>query len=279
VLDVLKVKIFPELPLILKFVQVKEEPAAKASVCATVLVLANVVNVQLLLIVVTDVPVVPPIVTELNVCPAPGVKVLAVVEVSDKVIFVVPELNVSPVVVPVSHTVPVPDNVHVPEPIVSDLVLLLLEANELADTLNVLPSKVPLVKVIEDVVTKLLPNVAVIPTPSIVKGDAIETLFVLIVPVPAIVIAPVALHTVVAERARPPEIASVPVLLNVNDDPVVVKLLPLKAPVNVIVPAPELPLKKTASSDVGTAAPAVPPDITDQLAVDVVVQLAVPPTQ
>lgn len=59
----------------------------------------------------------------------PPVNVLAVPLVSDSKIFAVSLLKVSPVVVSVVQTVPVPLSVHSPEPIVIVRVLLLLEAN------------------------------------------------------------------------------------------------------------------------------------------------------
>lgn len=80
----------------------------------------------------------------------PPEKVLLVAEVFE--ILIVEELGVTvkPVAVDVSHTVPVPDNVHVPEPIVIERVFELLELNVVQERPPLPIVKSPFVKVAVD---------------------------------------------------------------------------------------------------------------------------------
>ena len=58
-----------------------------------------------------------------------------------------------------------------------------------------------------------------------------------------------------------------------------VKLLQVNAPIQVIVPVPELLSINTSSLAVGTDAPLEPPDVADQCVVVVASQVPEPPTQ
>jgi hypothetical protein len=195
-------------------------------------------------------------------------------------------LNVRPVVVAVFHIVElevVVFKVQVPEPMVMVRVLELLEAKRPVVTLKLAASKVPAVtvKVLADANVRALPSVTVPPLASIVTGPDTETPLVVTVLVALIVMVPEELQVVVADKVNEPaqfNVGVVPVA-NVNDDPVVVILLQANAPVMVIVPDPELALKNTSSAVVGTEAPVDPPDVADQLAVEEVFQVPVPPTQ
>ena len=82
----------------------------------------------------------------LKVSPPPE-KVLAVVDVSVILIVEVSWPSVSPVIVAVVQTVPVPDSVQVPLPIVITLVFELLEENFPIEKFLLFASKVPLVRV------------------------------------------------------------------------------------------------------------------------------------
>ena len=110
------------MPLTLKVVNVLVVLAVNSMVCATVLVLDKVLNVFEPVKVSVEVPVVPPIVRLLYVLPPPA-KVLAAVEVSDNTIVDVLGFNVKFVDVAIFQTEPVPDIVHVPEPMFKVLVL------------------------------------------------------------------------------------------------------------------------------------------------------------
>ena len=110
--------------------------------------------------------------------------------------------------------------------------------------------------------------------------DPIPVIIVFPVVVELKVIAPVADHVVTLDNDMLPEIAKVPVELNIQPVTVTDMLRHASAPVIVTVPAtPELELKKTLSAAVGTDAPLAPPDVADHLAVDVVSQVPAPPTQ
>jgi hypothetical protein len=102
---------------------------------------------------------------------------------------------------------------------------------------------------------------------------------VVIVPVARNVNVPVADQVVVDDSVMPPEIDNVPVDVNVQVAPVVVKDKQTNAPVSVIVGEPEALSIITASAAVGTEAPLEPPEAVDQLVVDDVFQVPVPPTQ
>ena len=91
------------------------------------------------------------------------------------------------------------------------------------------------------------------------------------------VIVPVALQIVPVTSDMLPEIASVPVLVNVTVPADTVMSRHANAPVIVTVYVPAWS-KKTLSAAVGADAPDDPPDDADQLVV-VVVQVPVPPTQ
>ena len=92
------------------------------------------------------------------------------------------------------------------------------------------------------------------------------------------VIVPVALQIVPVTSDMLPEIASVPVLVNVTVPAETVISRHVSAPVIVTVYVPAWS-KKTLSVAVGTDAPDAPPDDADQLVVLLVFQVPVPPTQ
>jgi hypothetical protein len=76
------------------------------------------------------------------------------------------------------------------------------------------------------------------PTPlNVTEQDKVAPLEEIVFPVVVAlnVMAPAALHVVVPDRLNEPLTASVPVLVNVMVVPVLVKLLQVKAPVNVTV--------------------------------------------
>ena len=125
---------FPAVPVIVQDATLVVVPAVNRTVCATVFVLASVLNVLLPVKVSVDVPVAPPIVRLLYVNPPPA-NVLAVVVVLERTIVEVPALSVRLVTVPKSQIAPVPANVHVPDPMVSVLVLVPLPTNNPAVTL------------------------------------------------------------------------------------------------------------------------------------------------
>lgn len=104
----------PALPLIVHALTVVVVPAANCTVCATVFVDANSLNVLLPVNAVVLVLVSPPIVSLLYVSPPP-VKVRVAVVLLESTMLAVPLLNVSPVAGRL-QTVPVPVNVHVPDP-------------------------------------------------------------------------------------------------------------------------------------------------------------------
>ena len=110
-------------------------------VCATVFVAASSVNEFAFARVRVDVPVAPPIVSLLKA--KPPVKVLLVVVVLDKRIFAVFLLNVRFVIKRVSHTAPVPLNVHSPDPIVMVRTFVLLELNLVHVRLKLFALSVP----------------------------------------------------------------------------------------------------------------------------------------
>jgi hypothetical protein len=123
-------------------------------------------------------------------------------------------------------------------------------------------------------------SVTVKPVALIIKSLLSVLPFGVTVEVPVIVKAP--LHevaVVVVDKVKLPAQAKVPVLVNVQVAPVVSKLAQFNAPVIVIVGEPELPLIITASVIVGTEAPPLPPEVVDQLVVEIDVQLPLPPTQ
>jgi hypothetical protein len=126
----------------------------------------------------------------------------------------------------------------------------------------------------------LLPNWNVLPALFSVILQLMTTELVVNVLELSTVIVPVAAQTVEADKVILPDKDRVPVLTNANVELVVVRLLALSAPVRVIVPGPPDPeLKNTSSPDPGTLAPLGPPDVVDQLAILVVSQVPVPPTQ
>jgi hypothetical protein len=137
---------------------------------------------------------------------------------------------------------------------------------------------VPLVNVNIPVIVNELPKV-IRPVAFKVTAQDRVTVFVVIVLAALIVISPVADQTVVLDNVIFPETVKVPDDVKVNEEPVVVKLLHNKAPVRVIVPEPEEPLKNTSSAAVGTLAPLAPPEVADQTVVLVVFHVPVPPTQ
>jgi hypothetical protein len=142
--------------------------------------------------------------------------------------------------------------------------------------------KVPCIKKIAVAVVLFvyaLPKVTVIPAPLIVNVDRIVMLFVVIVELALTVKAPVAFHVVVADKVILPEMVNWPEEVSVQVAPVVVRLWHTKTPVKVIVGEPEDALIITASAAVGTDAPPGPPDVVDQLVVDEVFQVPVPPRQ
>ena len=115
----------PTVPVMLQ-VSIVPKLLEKRIVWATVLVDASSVNEFAPDIDVTDIPVEPPIVSLLNDRPPPA-KVLLLIVVLESKMLAVCLLKVRPVVVAVLQTVPVPLNVHRPDPIVIVLELLLLE--------------------------------------------------------------------------------------------------------------------------------------------------------
>jgi hypothetical protein len=160
-------------------------------------------------------------------------------------------------------------------------VLELLELNSPVVKVKLFRSRVPCVSVVVAVAgtVKALPNVNVRADPLNATEPDNETPFVVIVPVPLKVIKPVADHTVVADKVIPPVIVGVPVLVNVNEEPVVLIEPASNAPVNVMVPDPELASKNVESPAAGTNAPLEPPEVNAQLVVLAVVHEPVPPTQ
>jgi hypothetical protein len=129
----LSVTTFPEVP-VTDHVPIKV-PRLPVSVivCATVFVDASSATLALFRPSVL-MPVAPPMVSLLRLKP-PETKVLATVDVLDNRMSAVPLLRVSPVMVVVLHTAPVPVRVHKPEPIDRVRVLLLLLLNVLSVTL------------------------------------------------------------------------------------------------------------------------------------------------
>jgi hypothetical protein len=187
------------------------------------------------------------------------------------------------VVVAIFHKVP-PAALQVIDPVVPNAntrVFELLEANNPVVRARLFKFSVPAVSVVVAVAgtVSALPKVNVWDVPSNVTGADSVTAFVVMVPVPVKVITPVADHTVVEDRVKLPATVRVPALLNVNDEPVVVIDFAFKLPVNVTVPEPELASKMTGSKLVGTKAPLVPPEVSDQLVVLEVSHVPVPPTQ
>ena len=174
---------------------------------------------------------------------------------------------------------PVPVVVMLPVPNASTLVLVLLLLNALQLTVYVLKLSVPAVKVNVSVIVNAPPKAVVMPVPLIVTGALKLTPLVVTVPVPLNVIVPVADQTVVDDKVKLPEIVSVPVELNVNDEPVVINDFTGIAPDNVIVPDPELESKYAFIVESGIQKPAEPPDVADQLFTFVVSHVPVPPIQ
>lgn len=108
-------------------------------------------------------------------------------------------VNVRFVAVDVSQTVPVPERVHVPEPMVRVLVLLLAEDKEAAVTLRLLALKVPPVRVRAPEIVMLAPKVKldvllkVTPVSVVVMASAVQATLPLIVKAPVtLATAPVA---------------------------------------------------------------------------------------
>ena len=119
-------------------------PGTNRTPCVTVLVEANSAKVFEPDIVVELLPVLPPSVNLLYVNPPPA-KVLAVVVLLLNIMFEVPAFNVRLVVVVASHTVPVPVNVHVLEPIFSILPFVPVMLHEINVTLLLFVVNVPCV--------------------------------------------------------------------------------------------------------------------------------------
>ena len=79
---------------------------------------------------------------------------------------------------------------------------------------------------------------------------------------------------------RLPLVAKAAPRLNVRPVWLIVTAPTVTAPlVNVTTPVPELASNCGVSADVGTEAPPAPPDVADQLAVFVLLQVPAPPTQ
>ena len=180
-----------------------------------------------------------------------------------------------------SISVEVPNIINVLEPMFKVLVPV---ANTIrrAVTELLLVVTVPLVRVSVPYVGFRVSAVAkdqVLAAPLNVTAQPSTTPLVVIVPLLVNVIVPEADHVVVADHVIPPAMVSVPVELNVNEDPVVVMLLQFSAPDNDIVPAPDALSKNTSSAVLGTLAPPDPPLVADQLVVELVSQVPVPPTQ
>ena len=95
---------------------------------------------------VTD-PVPPAVMLKLLKVRPPPKRFLSVLLVSEITIVEVFELNVSPVVKLVFHTCPVPVTVHVPEPIVTVRVAVVLLVKTVHVTFLLFASKVPLLNV------------------------------------------------------------------------------------------------------------------------------------
>jgi hypothetical protein len=129
------------------------------------------------------------------------------------------------------------------------------------------------------VIVKLLPSVNVAPTALHVIEAGKDTLLVVMVLVPEMVIVPVLLQTVVADKVKLPAQFSDAVPLNVNDDPVVFKLAHKSVPDMVTVPVPEFSLNITVSKNNGGDSPPDPPEVNDQLLVDESFHVPDPPTQ
>lgn len=133
----------PLVPVATNDVTVVVTPAGSVTVFGGLIV--NVVHVFApVKITAPDPP--PVIVRALNVRPPPA-KVFEVAEVSEITMFEVPLVKVRFVVVEVSHTVPVPDSVHVPFPSCKVRVFEFEDANCAAVTANVAPLNVPCVNV------------------------------------------------------------------------------------------------------------------------------------
>jgi hypothetical protein len=167
--------------------------------------------------------------------------------------------------------------------IVSVLVVLPLIRTEAQDKANPPVEKVPAVKVKLLKIVNAPPKVQPPPTPlNITAQDKVLPLVVIVLPVVVDenVIVPEADQVIFATIVKLPAQLMLPVLENVNAlDPVQSSDRQFNAPVIVIVPVPEAALKNTLSAVVGTEAPEPPPDVADQLVVEEVFHVPVPPTQ
>ena len=110
-------------------------------------------------------------------------------------------------------------------------------------------------------VTVTLPT-AILPVHTVPFGVIVILLFKAIVPVPVTVYPPVPKLNDVPDKARFALKFSVPV------KPVKFKFAQREVTFTVAVPDPLDALKKTLSTDVGTDAPEPPPDVADQLVVE-----------
>jgi hypothetical protein len=180
------------------------------------------------------------------------------------------------------NTAPLPVVVMLPVPNSITRTLAPVELNNPVERVRLLRFSVPLNNVKVLVVPKVnaLPNVRVLPVELKVIELLINTpLVVIMLLIVSIVISPVALHVVVADRVMLPETVKVPVESIVQVAPVVVRDWQTNTPVNVIVGEPDAAFTITASAAVGTEAPPAPPEVADQFVVELVSQVPDPPTQ
>lgn len=162
-------------------------------------------------------------------------------------------------------------------------VVLPLILNAKQDIANAPDEKVPAVNVGLPVIVNASAKVHPPPVPlNTIEHDNVLPLVVIVLPVVVDenVIVPEADQVVLATIVKLPRQLIVPELEKVNaPDPVQFSDKQFSAPVRVTVPVPEAALKKTSSVAVGTEAPEEPPEVADQLVVEEVFHVPVPPTQ
>ncbi len=194
----------------------------------------------------------------------------------------VPALKVRPVVVAKFQIVPVPVIDHVPDPIVNDLVLILLDPIEVEVMFLLFKLNEPAVNV-KMLQVRLSANWKVPPAPlMLILFPVIDLPLEVIVLVPEVALNVKVLPevSVIADTNvkspdifTPLEICKVPVYPEKSKFFVVAGLLIMT------VTAPLLASKNTSSDVVGTACPPAPPEVKAHFVPAVASQLSEPPTQ
>jgi len=136
--------IWPDVPVATKLDTVVVTPLGNVTWPSAFIV--NVLNMLAPVMMTAPLLAAPDIVILLYVL-APPANILDVADVSVINIVDALQVNVRLVAVDTSHIVPVPESVHVPEPMVIDLVFSLLEVNAAIDIFWLLASNVPDVRV------------------------------------------------------------------------------------------------------------------------------------